>query len=175
MSDLVPVTIKGLLPTPNGVGVFLSNDGKTIAIFVDAYVGAAISMFLAGDKKPRPLTHDLMISMMAGLGARVQKVVINDLKGDVYYARIYIYQENEIGKNFVELDARPSDSIALAVQQKCPIYVASSVWQRAEDMTEVFRQAMENIQDNETNSSSSDFGNDEDDTPDPESGGDLSV
>ncbi len=169
MSELIPVTIKGLIPTPNGVGVFLSNDGKTIAIFVDAYVGSAISMFLANEKKPRPLTHDLMISMLTGLGARVQKVVINDLRGDVYYARIFVYQENELGKNFVELDARPSDSIALAVQQKCPIYVASSVWQKAEDMTDVFRQAMENLSQQEGDSSSGGSTEDEDDTPDPES------
>jgi bifunctional DNase/RNase len=169
VSDLIPVTVKGVVPTPNGWGVFLCNDGKTIAIFVDGYVGMAISMFLAGEKKPRPLTHDLMVAMMTGLGARVQKVVINDLKGDVYYARVFLYQENELGKNFVELDARPSDSIALAVQQKCPILVARPVWEKAEDMTEVFQQAMESLSHSGQGNASGPSTEDEDDTPDPES------
>lgn len=169
MSDLIPVSVKAVIPTSNGWGVFLSNDGKTIAIFVDGYVGSAISMFLAGEKKPRPLTHDLMVAMMSGLGARVQKVVINDLKGDVYYARVFLYQENELGKNFVELDARPSDSIALAVQQKCPILVARSVWEKAEDMTEVLQQAMENLSSDEQSGSAGEGPENEDDTPDPES------
>lgn len=145
MNDLIQVQIKGLLPTPEGVGVFLANESKMIAIFVDAHVGLAISMFLNKEKKPRPLTHDLMVAMMSGLGVRLQKVVINDLKGDTFYARLYLYQENEMGKNIVELDARPSDSIALAVQQQCPIYVSRAVWEKTADMTTIWQQAMESL------------------------------
>ncbi|MBM4155037.1 MAG: bifunctional nuclease family protein [Lentisphaerae bacterium] len=139
----VLVTLKALLPTPQGVGVFLSDGLKTIAIFVDPYVAAAITMFAQKVRKPRPLTHDFIVAMLSGFGARATKVVINDLKGDTFFARVYLLQESELGRGVVEIDARPSDSIALAIQQKCPIYVAAGVWDHAEDATWALQQARE--------------------------------
>jgi hypothetical protein len=141
MTKDILVNVKGLVPTQTGCGVFLGDGEKVIAIFVDNSVAAAITMFLHGVKKPRPLTHDLIANIFAGLGAKVQKVVINDLKDDTFFARLYLLQENELGKNVVEVDARPSDSIAIALQQKCPIYIAQSVWANAEDMTWALEQA----------------------------------
>lgn len=141
MNTDLQVQVKGLVPTQSGCGVFLGNEHKVIAIFVDHSVAAAITMFLHGIKKPRPLTHDLIGSIFAGLGVKLQKVVVNDLKDETFYAQIFLYQENELGKNIVEVDARPSDSIALAIQQGCPIYVSRQVWDRAEDMTWALEQA----------------------------------
>ena len=135
------VSVKGLVPTPTGCGVFLSNGEKAIAIFVDHSVAAAITMFLHQIKKPRPLTHDLIANIFAGLGVGVQKIVVNDLKDDTFYARIFLVQENDLGTNYVEIDARPSDSIALALQQRCPVYVSQKVWDAAEDMTWALEQA----------------------------------
>ncbi|MBU0676781.1 MAG: bifunctional nuclease family protein [Verrucomicrobia bacterium] len=141
------VSVKALVPTPTGSGVFLSNGEKVIAIFVDHGVAAAITMFMHGITKPRPLTHDLIGNVLAGLGVTAEKVVVNDLKDDTFYARLYLKQENELGRNVVEIDARPSDSIALALQQKCPIYVAESVWESAEDMTWALEQAAKDSDD----------------------------
>lgn len=135
------VSVRGFVPTPTGCGVFLGNGEKTIAIFVDHNVAAAITMFLHQVKKPRPLTHDLIANIFAGLGVRVQKILVNDLKEDTFYARIFLVQENELGKNLVEIDARPSDSIALALQQRCPVFVSQKVWELAEDMTWALEQA----------------------------------
>lgn len=131
----IPVEVKGLIPTQSGVGVFLAHGKKAIAIFVDHNVAAAITMFLHKVKKPRPLTHDLIGNILAGLGIRAQKVVVNDLKEDTFYARLFLLQENELGRSMVEIDSRPSDAIAIALQQGCPIYVDKSVWDRAEDMS----------------------------------------
>jgi bifunctional DNase/RNase len=141
MNNDVLVRVKGLVPTQNGCGVFLGDGEKVIAIFVDHSVAAAITMFLHGIRKPRPLTHDLIASIFAGLGVKVQKIVINDLKDDTFFARLYLLQENELGRSVVEIDARPSDSIAMALQQKCPIYVARSVWEKADDMMWALEQA----------------------------------
>ena len=141
MTKDILVKVKGLVPTQTGCGVFLGDGTKVIAIFVDNSVAAAITMFLHGVKKPRPLTHDLIANVFAGLGAKVQKVVINDLKDDTFFARLYLLQENELGRNVVEVDARPSDSIAIALQQKCPVYIAQAVWEKAEDMTWALEQA----------------------------------
>lgn len=137
----IPVQVRGIVPTPTGCGVFLGAGGKVIAIFVDHSVAAAITMALHGVKKARPLTHDLIGHILAGLGARVEKVLINDLKDETYFARLTIVQENELGRNVVEIDARPSDSMALALQHQCPILVARSVWDAAEDMTWALEQA----------------------------------
>jgi bifunctional DNase/RNase len=137
----IPVTIKGLVPTPTGCGVFLNYKEKVIAIFVDHSVAAAITMFLHKIKKPRPLTHDLIASIFAGLSVTVEKVVVNDLKDDTFFARLFLKQESELGKQFIEIDARPSDSIAIALQQNSPIFVNADVWERAEDMTWALEQA----------------------------------
>jgi len=152
MKSDVLVTIKALIPTPQGVGVFLTDGAKVIAIFIDHYVAAALTMFAKGIKPPRPLTHDLIVSILAGFGARVQKVVINDLKDDTYYARLYLVQESEQGRNVVEIDARPSDSMALAIQQRCPIYVAAHVWEQANDMSWALEQAMKQSEEGESSS-----------------------
>ena len=135
------VQVRGIVPTPTGCGVFLGAGSKVIAIFVDHSVAAAITMALHGMKKSRPLTHDLIRNILAGLGARVEKVVINDLKDDTFFARLYLVQENELGRNVVEIDARPSDAMAIALQHECPIFVARSVWDAADDMTWALEQA----------------------------------
>ena len=119
----------------------MSDGQKVIAIFVDHSVAAAITMFLHKIKKPRPLTHDLISSIFAGLGVQIQKVLINDLMDDTFFARLFLIQENELGKHLAEIDARPSDSIAIALQQGCPIFVAEKVWNEAEDMTWALEQA----------------------------------
>jgi bifunctional DNase/RNase len=147
MSQDIQVAVRALLPTPQGVGVFLGDGHKVIAIFVDHFVASAITMFAKGVKMPRPLTHDLIASIFTGLSVRVQKVVVNDLKDDTFYARLHLIQEGELGRHLVEIDARPSDSIALAIQQKCPIFVAPHVWEKAEDMTWALEQAEQGAED----------------------------
>ena len=141
-NEPVPVVIKGVMPTANGCAVFLGNDGKTFVIYVDQSVGHAIQMTLSGIKKERPLTHDLMGSILLGVGARLEHVTVNDARDGTFYARILLRMENELGKKIVEIDARPSDSIVLALQQKRPIFVARHVYDMVEDMTEVLERVL---------------------------------
>jgi bifunctional DNase/RNase len=136
-NDVVVATIKGVMPTANGCAVFLGNEEKTFVIYVDHSVGNAIQLTLSGVKKDRPLTHDLIGSILLGLGAQIDHVVINDAREGTFFARILLRMENEIGKKIVELDARPSDSIVLALQQQRPIYVARAVFDAVDDMTEI--------------------------------------
>lgn len=141
-NDVVLVTIKGVMPTANGCAVFLGNDDKTFVIYVDHFVGNAIQMTLSGVKKDRPLTHDLIGSLLLGLGAQLDHVVVNDARDGTFFARILLHMENELGKKIVELDARPSDSIVLALQQKRPIHVARAVFDSVEDMTEILERVL---------------------------------
>jgi len=141
--DIVSAAIKGVMPTTNGCAVFLGDDSKTFVIYVDQFVGNAIQMTLNGVKKERPLTHDLIGSILLGLGARLDRVVINDRSPEgTYYARVFLRMENELGKKIVELDARPSDSMVLALQQKRPIFVVRSVFDQVEDMSEILERVL---------------------------------
>ena len=124
--------------------VFLGNNDKVFIIYVDQTVGSAITMFMRDISKERPLTHDLMGHLMTALGAQVERVIINDLKNATYYARMIIRAENELQqKKIIELDARPSDCIAMATQQKAPIYVSQEVWDEVDDMSDVLRKMEE--------------------------------
>ena len=82
--------------------------------------------------------------LMTALGAHVERVIINDLKNATYYARMIIRAENELQqKKIIELDGRPSDCIAMATQQKAPIYVSQEVWDEVDDMSDVLRKMEE--------------------------------
>jgi bifunctional DNase/RNase len=89
-------------------------------------------------------SHDLMANIFKGFGITVERVVISELKNSTYYARLILQQENELGRNLVEIDARPSDCIAIAVSQKRPIYVSASLFEQVEDMSEVLDRINEN-------------------------------
>lgn len=136
-NDVVPVQIRGILPSPNGVAIFLGNEDKTFVIQVDNNMGMVISMFLRDTPKERPLTHDLINAIFDGLGVSVERVVITELRNSTYYARLILKQENELGVKIVEVDARPSDGIALATARKRPILVARRLFDEVEDMSEL--------------------------------------
>ncbi len=143
-ADIVEVSIKGLMPTANGCAVFLGNDEKVFVIYVDPSVGSAISMTINGVKKERPLTHDLIGNMLLGFEITLERIVINDfvVNDGTYFARIILHMQNELGRKFLELDARPSDSIVLALQQRRPIFVARKVFDPAEDMSEILERVL---------------------------------
>ncbi len=142
MHDVIEVTIKGLMPTANGCAVFLGNDVKTFVIYVDPSVGSAISMTISGVKKERPLTHDLIGHIFLGFGIGLERIVINDVNDGTYFARVILQMKNELGLKILELDARPSDSIVLALQQKRPIFVARAVFDIVEDMSEILERVL---------------------------------
>ena len=142
--EVVQIEIKAIIPTASGSAVFLGTEEKVFVIYVDPLVGNAISMLIRGDKNERPLTHDLMGMMLAGFGAKVERVIINDLKGATYYGRMILSAENELQQRKVlELDARPSDCLAMAAQQRAPIYATIEVWNEVEDLSEVLKKMTE--------------------------------
>ncbi len=135
--DIVEIQVKKLYQVPQGFAVFVGNEKKTFIIYVDASVGLAIQMFLQDVPKERPLTHDLLVSMMQGLGAVLERVLINTIKGSTFYARLFIKCENELGKKMIEIDCRPSDALALAVYYKTKIFCNADVFASVEDTSEI--------------------------------------
>jgi len=149
-SGVLEIEVRAVLPTSGGCAVFLGTEEKVFVIYVDQTVGAAITMFMRSTPKPRPQTHDLIADILLALGAKVERVVINDFQDGVYYARMIVSCENELHeRKIVELDARPSDSMAMAIQQSASIYITREVWDEVEDMSEVLRKMQEKGYDSE--------------------------
>jgi bifunctional DNase/RNase len=141
---VVEVQVRAIAPTSGGWAVFLGNESKVFMVLVDQSVGAAITMFIQGMQQERPVTHALIARILRALGAKIEKVIINDLKKGIYFGRLILSAENELQqKRTIEIDARPSDCIAMAAQQHAPIYVSLGVWDEVEDMTDVLRKMQE--------------------------------
>jgi len=133
--SVIPVQIRALIPTNAGTAVFLGNEEKVFTIYIDQTIGTALSIYLSGAEKERPLTHDLLSNVLTALGGKVERVVINDFKNGVYFGRLIISAENELHQHkIMEIDARSSDCMAMAALQKAPIYVSHVVWDEVEDM-----------------------------------------
>ena len=135
MTQLVPMSIKGLMldPVSNSPIVVLKDDAEKffLPIWVGIFEANAIALQLENVSTPRPMTHDLLRNMIAELDARVTRVVINDLRDSTFFAQIRVIT----GERTLELDARPSDAIALALRADAPIYVAQSVLEQAQTIS----------------------------------------
>ena len=142
-NQVVSVSVKGVMPTSSGCAVFLGNGAKTFVIYVDQGIGEAIQRAVDNVQTDRPMTHDLMLLMLDGLGAEVERIVINHVDGGTFFARIILSMENELGHKIIELDARPSDSIVMALASTKPIYVAKTVIDSVDDMTEILAKILE--------------------------------
>jgi bifunctional DNase/RNase len=123
----VEMKIRGLVMDPStSMPIVILKDVKSdtvLPIWVGLYEANAIALEIEKTTTPRPMTHDLARNLIEGLNATVQKVVVNELRNDTFYAVIWLQQEGET----VTLDARPSDAIALALRCDCPIFVSEDV------------------------------------------------
>jgi len=102
------------------------NGERSFPIVIGIVEIFAIDRRLKGIKPPRPMTHDLLDGIIKGLGAKIEKIVVNDLANHTFYAKIHL---NSNGQT-VEIDSRPSDAIALGVASNTPIYVAEHVFDK---------------------------------------------
>lgn len=124
--------ILGLSSSPSTGGAYAIllkevNGNRRLPIIIGAFEAQAIALEIEGIKPPRPLTHDLLKQITDNLGANIIEVVIDDLRENTFYAKIIF----EVSALTNEIDARPSDAIALAVRAQAPIYVAESVMEVA--------------------------------------------
>lgn len=126
-SEIVPVEVSRLvydesIQTP--VVILKENNGKRILpIWIGHAEASAIAYAMEDVQVERPLTHDLITRILMGVGAKVEKIVINQLKDNTFYARIIL----DLDSGVVTIDARPSDSIAIALRANAPIFVSRDV------------------------------------------------
>ncbi len=127
----VEMKIRGLMvdPTTNAPIVILKdvNGDTVLPIWVGLYEANAIALEVEKTSLARPMTHDLLKNLIGGLNARLERVVVTELKNDTFYATLWIEQGGET----VVVDARPSDALALALRADCPIFVDEDVLRTA--------------------------------------------
>jgi hypothetical protein len=123
---------------------------RMLPIWIGPAEASAIAIALEDMEPQRPLTHDLLLSIIEGLRASVQKVVVTELKDSTFYARIFIRGEGGVAT----VDARPSDSVALALRARAPIFVANAVFEQhgtapeepdPEDRAKALREHLRNL------------------------------
>ncbi|MCS7245804.1 MAG: bifunctional nuclease family protein [candidate division WOR-3 bacterium] len=134
MKNLIEVEVKNVIVVKDEhnessfLVILAEKEGnKVLPISVGLFEAQAIARAKEGIKTERPLTHDLIVNIFKELELKVEKIVINDLINDVFYARIIVRKDDKI----LSIDARPSDSIAIAILANVPIFVSSSVMERA--------------------------------------------
>ena len=128
----IEVRIRGLMMDPaTSMPIVVLKDVASDAvmpIWVGIYEANAIAIEFEKVAPPRPMTHDLTRNLLRHLDARLEKVVITELKNDTFYSMLWLRRKN--GEQMV-VDARPSDALALALRSDCPIYVAENVMEQA--------------------------------------------
>jgi bifunctional DNase/RNase len=128
MVEMSVESVRINLATNQRVVILKDGQGdRYLFIWIATAEAYSIAMELQGTTSLRPLTHDLLKSVIGQLGGTIVSVIINDLSEDIYYARLVL----DANGRHVEVDSRPSDAIALAVRAKVPIYVADNVLESA--------------------------------------------
>ncbi|TMC09115.1 MAG: bifunctional nuclease family protein [Chloroflexi bacterium] len=131
IDGLIEVAVDSIrvhMPTGQHV-VILKEKGaeRYLPIWIGVYEANAIALKITGITPDRPITHDLMASTLGQLEIGLSRIVVTSLNNDVFYARLHLRQD---GRE-LDVDARPSDAIALAVRMECPIFVADDVLDKA--------------------------------------------
>lgn len=148
--QLIPVKVLSSLPYDKGAILFLSDSHrrKIVSLKIDGSVGYSISLSLAGETAPRPLTHDITALLIKSFGGRMDRLLIREQKNGVYYTDLIFSAENEVmHKKIVNLDSRPGDGIALALRLDAPIYISHKVWEEWKDDSSLYELLAKEIPD----------------------------
>src|SRR3989304_3289371 len=129
--DLIPVSFSKILQSRAYTVIILGTEEKQFAIYADPQVGRTIQIYLPEEHKPRPYTHDLINSILNGLDIKPIQIVINDLEDTIYFARLFLEQKRDDKRHILEIDARPSDCIALALMNNIPVYCRKEILEKA--------------------------------------------
>lgn len=129
-SELVQVSFDKIMQTSSYTVIVLKGANKKFAIYTKSGVGKQLQLFLTEAVSPRPLTIELMDKILQGMDVRVKQVVINDVQDTVYFARLFLEQDRGDMRHIVEIDARPSDCLTIALMNNAPIYCTREVLEK---------------------------------------------
>ncbi|MBF5059686.1 bifunctional nuclease family protein [Candidatus Neptunochlamydia vexilliferae] len=134
--ELIPVQFNKILQSQNYTVFILGTEEKQFAIYTSPHVGQNLQIHLAGQMKPRPYTYDLINALFSGLNINLLQVVITDVQDTLYFARLFVEQETDGVRNILEIDARPSDCLTLALENEIPIYCTKEVFEKTVSIEE---------------------------------------
>jgi bifunctional DNase/RNase len=128
MAELIPIDFKKIMQSRSYTVLILGTDSKQFAIYTDPHVGRTIQMHLAKERKMRPYTHDLMQSIFLGFDIKILQIVIQNIEDTIYFARIFLEQQIGEERHILEIDARPSDCMTLALMNNIPLFCRKEVF-----------------------------------------------
>lgn len=130
-AELIPITFNKVMQSRAYTVIILGTDKKRFAIYTDPHVGQTIQTHLTNEETPRPHTLDLMKWIFEGLNVKIIQIVINDVQDTIYFARLFLEQQIGDEKHIIEIDARPSDCMILALMNNIPIFCNKEVLEKA--------------------------------------------
>jgi uncharacterized protein len=134
---MIPITFQKITQSRTYTTIILGTKEKKFAIYTDPQVGRHIQSYLTQESRPRPYTHDLLSLVFKGLNIKILQIVINNLEDTIYFARLFIEQEMGEQKLILEIDARPSDCITLAIMHDIPLFCRNEIFEQAIPIEEV--------------------------------------
>jgi uncharacterized protein len=129
--SLIPIFFNKILQTRSYTALVLGTEEKSFAIYTDPQIGKNIHNHLSGELPLRPQTHDFIHFIFNGLNIKPLQVVINAVEDTVYFARLFVEQEEGNIRQILEIDARPSDCISLALLYSIPMFCCPTVLEKA--------------------------------------------
>jgi uncharacterized protein len=130
-SELIPVNFNKIMQSRSYTVIILGTEKKRFAIYTEPSVGQNIQIHLTEERKPRPLTHDLLNQVFRGLNIKILQIVINNIEDTIYFARIFLEQQIGEETHILEIDARPSDCITLALMNNVPVFCRKDILDKA--------------------------------------------
>ncbi len=131
LSTLIQLSFDKIMQTKTYTAIILRTEEKRFAIYTEPVMGKNVQQALTNKKKIRPYTHDLINLIFNGLNITIKQIVINDLEGTTYFARLFFEQKLDGNiTHIVEVDARPSDCLMLAITNNVPIYCTREVLEK---------------------------------------------
>lgn len=130
-TELVPLTFNKILQSRSYTVIILGTEEKRFAIYTEPCVGRVIQSFVTKEKKSRPLTHTLIHKIFDGFAIQPIQIVLNQIEDTVYFARLFLQQQQGEQKTILEIDARPSDCITLALIYNTPVFCSRELLDKA--------------------------------------------
>lgn len=136
MDELYPVIFSKVMQANNYTIFVLEVQKKTFAIYAAPEVGTSVERILSSKTSPRPLTHDLLNSIIKGLDITPLQLILHDLKETIYYSKFFLTQILGEEQKILEIDTRPSDGLILALSYSLPIFCTKALLEKIPEFTE---------------------------------------
>ncbi|MBI5274444.1 MAG: bifunctional nuclease family protein [Chlamydiales bacterium] len=136
-NQVIPLTYNKILQSKSYTVFILGNEEKKFAIYTSPQIGENIQVYLSEEISSRPSTHQLIQNLLKGTNASVSQVVIYDVHDTIYFSKIFIEINEDGKKKILDIDARPSDCLTLAIMNSAPIFCTKETFDKAVEVDDI--------------------------------------